>query len=77
MSPARYIRQINVEKKIICHNYNNISEHLNGITGITVRWFSDGVGVFVKKGKLPIFTRVVIGRVVFSKFKGRKFKKNE
>ena len=77
MSPARYIRQINVEKKIICYNYNNISEHLNGITGITVRWFSDGVGVFVKKGKLPIFIRVVIGRVVFSKFKGRKFKKNE
>ena len=47
--PARSIRQISVEKKIICPNYNNISEKLNGISWITVRWFSDGVAVFEKK----------------------------
>ena len=44
VSPARSIRQTQVEKKIICPN---ISEKLNGIT---VRWFSDGVAVVEKKG---------------------------
>ena len=77
VSPARSIRQISVEKKIICPNYNNISEKLNGISWITVRWFSDGVAVVEKKGKLPIFIRMVIGWVILLKFKRRKFKKNE
>ena len=75
VSPARSIRQISVEKKIICPNYNNISEKLNGISWITVRWFSDGVAVFEKKGKLPISIRIVIGWVILLKFKRRKFKK--
>ena len=74
VSPARSIRQIMVEKKIICPNYNNISEILNGKSWLTVRWFSDGVAVFEKKGKLVIVLRMVIGWVLFLMYK-IKFKK--
>ena len=74
MSPARIIWQISDDIKIICPNYNNISEILNGKSWLTVRWFSDGVAVFDKKGKLVICIRMVIGWVVFLMHK-RKFKK--
>ena len=75
MSPATSIRQISVDKKIRCPNCNNISEALNGISWLTVRWFSDGVAVFEKKGKLAICIRMVIGWVVFLMFKRKIFKK--
>ena len=75
VSTATSIRQISVDKKIICPNCNNISETLNGISWLTVRWFSDGVAVFEKKGKLAICIRMVIGRVVFLKFKRKNLKK--
>ena len=65
------IRQTQGEKKLICPN---ISEKLNGIT---VRWFSDGVAVVEKKGKLSTFIRLVIGWVILLKIKRRKFKKND
>ena len=71
VSPARSIRQNQEEKKIICPN---VSEKLNGIT---VRWFSDGVAVVEKKGKLSTFRRLVIGWVILLKIKRRKFKKND
>ena len=75
VGPATSIRQISVDKKIICPNCNNISETLNSISWLTVRWFSDGVAVFEKKGKLAIFIRMVIGWVVFLKFKRKNLKK--
>ena len=75
VSPARFIRPTQVEKMIICPNYNIISEKLFGISWITVRWFSDGVAVVEKKGKLSTFIRLVIGWVILLKIKRRKFKK--
>ena len=77
VSPARFIRQTQVEKKIICPNYNIISEKLIGISWITIQWFSDGVVVVEKKGKLSTFIRLVIGWVILLKIKRRKFKKND
>ena len=77
VSPARFIRPTQVEKKIICPNYNIISEKLIGISWITVQWFSDGVAVVEKKGKLSTFIRLVIGWVILLKIKRRKFKKND
>ena len=75
MSPTTSIRKISVEKKIRCPNCNNISEVLNGISGLTVRWFSDRLAVVEKKGKLAISIRKVIGWVVFLLFEGKNFKK--
>ena len=74
VSPAPFIWQISKDIKIICLNYNNISERLNGKTWLTVLWYSEGVAVFDNKGKLVIFIRMVIGWVVFLMCK-RKFKK--
>ena len=74
MSPAPFIWQISKDIKIICLNYNNISEILNGKTWLTVLWYSEGVAVFDNKGKLVIFIKMVIGWVVFLMCK-RKFKK--
>ena len=68
------IWQISEDIKIICPNYNNISEILNGKSWLTLLWFSEGVAVFDNKGKLVIFIRMVIGWVVFLMC-NRKFKK--
>ena len=65
VSPAPFIWQISKDIKIICLNYNNISERLNGKTWLTVLWYSEGVAVFDNKGKLVISIRMVIGQVVF------------
>ena len=74
VSPATSIWQISEDIKIICPNYNNISEILKGKSWLTVWWFSNRVAVFDKKGKLVIVIRMVIGWVVFLMYK-RKFKK--
>ena len=74
MSPVPFIWQISKDIKIICPNYNNISEILNGKSWLTLLWFSEGVAVFDNKGKLVISTRMVIGWDVFLMCKKIKIK---